>query len=1119
MPNVFDDRILQDPHFLFSGSPAADDPIVAAGLRWWGNSGHSVGESPTATPLDRNFRISTTALNNVLGVPYGEPREQSGMVGLVHRVSEAQAGSLWVLIFWGRGELPTDGIADLKLDGELASDLDWVVSVEHFLGSAGQAASTQLTTALASLGYVEAYPGYAYSVLRIDRSNANVPSSATFTAVISGRKILDYRTGTMVSSANPALILYDLLTHTEDWLAIPTSRFDTGVGSTWRTAADHCDTAMADGTKRYSFSALLKDRDPLRAIEMVRQHGFLDLHFVRSQYVLASRECSVSWPRAVEIGAGDWQRPPRFRRVPKRKVPNHVEVKYTRPDTWQGASVPVEDPAGVSAAEMRRTEITLAGCISRSAAYRWGVKYYNLLALERWTWQGTVIEAAVADVVPGQVVTMSTPGGVVSQPVRVESMTDAGNGWVQVELSEYDDGTDSTAVAVEDDPIVTDGGWTGGAPSPPSSCTLELVEVGPWEVQSLVTDPDELTAGNGWAADDDPSPTVAYDAGNDWTELTPTVGSGGAEANDWRTQIASGDGLASTVAYLLVALQIGVDSGTDDTAWIDLEYRTSADGSSWTTRFTRRITPDRGAVLRAVVYQIPVTAADYQDVGLVLSAGVNRWKVRRFHVVTRAQRPSQNLYSYDLVERWAWVEAGDAEDTTLAYQARKLYPSGLPALPLAEAPQGETSLEYSILPGASTLAGRQGGGMGGSLISTAFVWMFVLGLGGAVTPFPSPTVTPVDDVVPSIPTARTVRSQYLGAWSARDLISPGQYGQVRTLYGWTEDNCNLTYSGGAAAIEHAIMQAGASSPATITSPEFEFALTPPTYMVLTFQIAMNAAPPPAASWYSGPTVTVEYWAGVTSADTLVWSRDVTILESSGSYYLVAALVPTDVDATYHAFVVRVEDDTAGDFVLALRDFFAVPMGALAGSQIMMHVTITEAGDAATTVDEYRLIGVNRLGLASTIATWDQGITTADVPMLVSTTPHAGQQVGFMLRFLIGAANAQMEVTAGFNSTSGVDILADTFMSDDRLAIGDHSLADWDDSARAAGSLAVVGSDGLTKEYQSRDTLGLRVLAGSGSPEGAVTAPVGWLYLDSAGGAGTVLYIKESGSGNTGWVAK
>lgn len=43
-------------------------------------------------------------------------------------------------------------------------------------------------------------------------------------------------------------------------------------------------------------------------------------------------------------------------------------------------------------------------------------------------------------------------------------------------------------------------------------------------------------------------------------------------------------------------------------------------------------------------------------------------------------------------------------------------------------------------------------------------------------------------------------------------------------------------------------------------------------------------------------------------------------------------------------------------------------------------------------------------------------------------------------------------------------------------------------------------------------------SGSGSPEGAVTAVVGSMYSRTDGGASTTLYVKESGTGNTGWRA-
>lgn len=43
--------------------------------------------------------------------------------------------------------------------------------------------------------------------------------------------------------------------------------------------------------------------------------------------------------------------------------------------------------------------------------------------------------------------------------------------------------------------------------------------------------------------------------------------------------------------------------------------------------------------------------------------------------------------------------------------------------------------------------------------------------------------------------------------------------------------------------------------------------------------------------------------------------------------------------------------------------------------------------------------------------------------------------------------------------------------------------------------------------------------GTGSPESVVKAPIGTVYRRTDGGAGTTMYVKESGAGTTGWVAK
>jgi hypothetical protein len=47
----------------------------------------------------------------------------------------------------------------------------------------------------------------------------------------------------------------------------------------------------------------------------------------------------------------------------------------------------------------------------------------------------------------------------------------------------------------------------------------------------------------------------------------------------------------------------------------------------------------------------------------------------------------------------------------------------------------------------------------------------------------------------------------------------------------------------------------------------------------------------------------------------------------------------------------------------------------------------------------------------------------------------------------------------------------------------------------------------------------QILTGSGSPEGAVTAPICSVYLRTNGGASSTFCVKEAGSGATGWACK
>jgi hypothetical protein len=79
---------------------------------------------------------------------------------------------------------------------------------------------------------------------------------------------------------------------------------------------------------------------------------------------------------------------------------------------------------------------------------------------------------------------------------------------------------------------------------------------------------------------------------------------------------------------------------------------------------------------------------------------------------------------------------------------------------------------------------------------------------------------------------------------------------------------------------------------------------------------------------------------------------------------------------------------------------------------------------------------------------------------------------------------------------------------------------WEFYAPAAGWRVYNAADGLTYFYTGSTWIATRsVMTGAGSPEGVVTAPIGSLWTRTDGGASTTLYVKESGAGNTGWIAK
>jgi len=91
-----------------------------------------------------------------------------------------------------------------------------------------------------------------------------------------------------------------------------------------------------------------------------------------------------------------------------------------------------------------------------------------------------------------------------------------------------------------------------------------------------------------------------------------------------------------------------------------------------------------------------------------------------------------------------------------------------------------------------------------------------------------------------------------------------------------------------------------------------------------------------------------------------------------------------------------------------------------------------------------------------------------------------------------------------------------------VRVGDDTLrvaSDGDDYIYLNGTNLEIGNTDLVTSVLIRLFGNVQILAGAGTPEGVVTAARGSLFSRYDGGAGTCLYVKESGTGNTGWVAK
>lgn len=123
-------------------------------------------------------------------------------------------------------------------------------------------------------------------------------------------------------------------------------------------------------------------------------------------------------------------------------------------------------------------------------------------------------------------------------------------------------------------------------------------------------------------------------------------------------------------------------------------------------------------------------------------------------------------------------------------------------------------------------------------------------------------------------------------------------------------------------------------------------------------------------------------------------------------------------------------------------------------------------------------------------------------------------------FVVPLTDGQTIVTAPRSMFNVILFVLDSLTGNERLVkdvdytVGiDNLTVTLNESYNSGSELYFVFNDTDNSEGLTSWTSGI------GSPEGVVNASVGSLYTRKDGGAGTTLYIKELGTGNTGWAAK
>lgn len=248
--------------------------------------------------------------------------------------------------------------------------------------------------------------------------------------------------------------------------------------------------------------------------------------------------------------------------------------------------------------------------------------------------------------------------------------------------------------------------------------------------------------------------------------------------------------------------------------------------------------------------------------------------------------------------------------------------------------------------------------------------------------------------------------------------------------------------------------------------------------------------------------------------------------SDATKYVLIELGTSSDDGTYRTYqIADILEGSGGEPSQNAAVTLITSSGSGGGSQTPWIANIDAAGFTLTDVGTIEVSEGPVDIIGSTEA--------ASVVTVTNTNTYsgAGGGAGFRLRANDGSA-INTDDRMGFLIFAAAEDASDTFNYSSLIEA--YALEDWDASNNGSDLRFTVTPIGSSTRAAALTVASAQITnhaakfemapsgptweVGTGTPEGAVTAPIGSLFTRSDGGASTTLYVKETGVGNTGWVA-